>query len=187
MLTGTYDVLKASHLLGVDRQARKLAELLQENPVLTPEEVDDLALINDEMRIALFGDSYDDDVTDELNQLVGELTRPRGRVHEMLNGDGHCLCSTTVRRKIRVQDDGSVVVNKTARFVSNEPRIVDGYRLTPQVQRLERGMERLADLIEADTQRLPALAARVPGLITHARMVMDAQLPAPEEDEEDED
>ena len=175
----TYEVRKGAKLLNDDRMAAAIADWLVANANITTLQEIDETPINDEIRVGLFGDDYDEDVAVELNETVGEMTRPRGPVYYALdNGSAHLsLCTTRVRRKLTTED-GSVIVTKNTRFVSDDADIVAHYRIEPQMQRLERTMERISATIAEDVERIPALAGKVPGMIARANATMQRELPS---------
>jgi len=178
----TFDVLKDAKMVSSDRLAYAIAALLESDLYNGANGngggADEDARIVDEIRSELLGDDYGDHVVEELNEMVGELTRPMGAVYEMLS-DGLSLCTARVRRRVVREDGSTIVVAKMGRFVSADADVVVRYRLDPAVQRLERTMERMSDQLERDTERIPALAAKVRPLIGRAHRTMNAALPAP--------
>lgn len=185
MMPQTYDVRKAAHLLSDDRLARVIAERLVANDVTTPVQADDLAEIADETRDALFGNQYADDVAEELNDKISEITRPNGLVYRELdalsNGVGYTLCTKTVKRKVTTSTGVEIIVSKQGRFVTSHADVAALFRVRPQVLRLERTMERLSDMMTEDTRRIPGLSTYTPVLIGRARATMDRTLPAPKQ------
>jgi hypothetical protein len=178
----TYDVRKQAHLLSDITLSETIADYLVHNANVGSQQGIDETPINDEIRTAVFGDSYPDHVAEELNDTIGELTRPRGAVYDMLdNGYGTALslCTARVRRKIKTADGGSIIVAKMSRFVSDDPDVVQMFRMEPQVQRLEKTMERLAVTIAEDTRRIPALQSRIAPLLSRANDTMQRELPRP--------
>jgi hypothetical protein len=186
MLPATFEALKAHHILTPQRQAARLMDELLSRNVADWDDVDDNAMITDEMRTALVGQdgSTDPDVIGELNELFGSLTRPMGLVNQLLDGNGHCLCTTRVPRMTKTDDGTVVVAYKSGRFVTNNAEIATEYRVGPAFQRLERTMERTSNMVHEDMRRIKGLREHLGDLIGHAHEVMDKQLPAPEEEEE---
>jgi len=175
----TFDVLKDAKMVSSDRLADNIAALLENDLVsANGNGADEDARIVDEIRSALLGDDYPDHVVEELNDMIGELTRPMGAVYDRLS-DGLSLCTVRVRRRVTRDDGSTIVVAKMGRFVSADPDVVVRYRLDPAVQRLERTMERMSDQLERDTERIPLLAQKVGPLIGRAHRTMQAALPAP--------
>lgn len=180
----TYDVRKAAGMLSDITLAEQITNhLIHTGSVGAGQSVNETP-INDEIRTAMFGDSYPEHVADELNDTIGVLTRTNGLVYQMLDSDqGLSLCTTRVKRKIKTADGGSIVVSKMSRFVSDDPDIVNSYRVDPQVRQLEKKMERVSAIINEDVRRIPALARFVPGLLNRANETMQRELPAPKRDE----
>lgn len=176
----TFDVRRQAKLLNNDRFAIAIRNFLAEDIISHVEDVDETP-INDEIRTGLFGDDYADHVTDELNDQIGEATRPSGPVYQSLDDDGYehlSLCTARVRRKIKTETGGSVVVSKMSRFLSDDADVIAMFRLRPQTDRLERTIERVSALIAQDVDKVPALAGHVPGMIAGVHRVMNAALPA---------
>jgi hypothetical protein len=185
MLPDTFDVLKAARLLNEERRARAIAHELVARAVGDIGDIDEQALIADEMRVSLVADDYDAEVAEDLNGIMTEDTRPAGPVYRALedfpteNG-GYSLCSASVQRRVQTADGGSVVVRKTARFASCEPSIVAAFRLRPVLERAARAAELAQGRIADDLRRNPALAAHVPPMIADARNSIDRALPRPQ-------
>lgn len=173
----TFDVLKRHGVANTDFLADSIAQHYLGFAVTSAADVDANTRIVDETREALLGDGYADHVVDELNDIIGELTRPMSLVYDKLPA-GYSLCSARVRRKTQTAEGVQVIVNKVGRFVSDSPEVVAEYRLEPLVQRLERSIERAARTIRGDVERIPALATHTPGLIDRANQTMRAELPA---------
>lgn len=178
----TFDVLKKGGCLNKDRFAARIASLYLANADVKTlaDSPDELALVADETRDSLFGNGYSDDVAYDLNERITELTRPMGEVYDVLPDD-YSLCTARVRRKTQTEDGVSIIVTKTARFVSGDPDVVAFYRSDPMIQRLERTIERTAGALAEDTRRIPALASRTRPMIQRANGVMRRELPMPQQ------
>lgn len=178
MLPDTYAVLRAKRLVSTDGQANALLAALAQNVVSKLDDVEDAALINDEMREALFDSAapngnwpgYSEDVVWELNDLVGELTRPEGAVYQALNnGYDHLTLGTArVKRLVTTAAGVSVVITKNGRFLTDDAMVAMAHRETPAIRQAERAWSRAQARIERDTQKIPALAQYAPGALTAA-------------------
>jgi hypothetical protein len=189
--TATYDYRKKRNLLSDDDVAYELRDLLIANAdagQLT--DASGVALINDELREAVFGPqrngngnggkaAYDDDVLDELNDTVGELTRPVGKVYWLLEESGHTLCTMRVRRKAQLGSGATVVVAKMGRFVTQDADVAMAYRLGPEFDRVEAAVGRVMRKAIEDAHRIPPLATKILPRISAAQQEIVAQLAAP--------
>jgi hypothetical protein len=180
----TYDHRKACSLVTDDAVASELRDLLVNSADASSlKDAGNVALINDEMREAVFGSQfktngkivYSDIVLNELNELVAELTRPLNLVYWLLEEDGYTLCSTRVRRKATLGSGATVVVSKFGRCVTQDADVALAYRTTLDFQRVERAAERAMYKAIEDARRIPALASKVPALINATNQSVQTQ------------
>lgn len=184
MLLDTYDVLHKHGLVHKATLAQTIADTLEADPVFTFAEVDEKAKFVDDLRTALLDDDYNDDVRVELNEMILELTRPKGLVHYAMR-NGSVLCSASVTRKLTDTDNGAkYLVKRTARFVTSEPEVAMQYRVGPALMRLERNMASVSELAADAQMRIPALSTHMPRAIRRAHQTIQAELPMPKEEDE---
>lgn len=180
MLLDTYDVLDNRGLISNYGIAKAIRERLQSEPVGSIGEVDSKALLVEEIVAELFGDGFNDEVAEELRELVQDLTRPSGMVHQSMR-DGFVLCSAHVVRKVTSEHGKQIVVRGTGRFVTQEAEVAYTYRYEPAIARHIGATVRLgADLSEGQA-RLPGLKKFVPELTRRVHQSVQAELPAPQQ------
>jgi hypothetical protein len=177
MLLDTFDVLEEFELVHKATMAQAIADMLEKDSVTSMSEVGAKAKFIDEIRTELVDDSYSDDVRYELNEMIQEMTRPKGLVHYAMR-NGRVLCSASVTRKLTDSDNGtSYLVKRTGRFVSDDPEVVMQYRIGPAFMRLERSMSSLSELAADAQMRIPALGTHLPKAIRRAHQTIRAELP----------
>jgi hypothetical protein len=183
MQPDTYDVLSAAKCLPATVFAMKVADLYVKHAITSLDDVNSDAKTHEETRLELVPGSYSLDVEWELEQMIGEMTRPLGAVYTALAANGHSgfsLCTAIVDRKVVDKDtnSGYRVTHKTARFVSDDPAIVLGYREANALRRVVQAAARANLIIGLDERRLPGIAQRVAPMIANTHRSVLEELPA---------
>jgi hypothetical protein len=132
----------------------ELCGLLTGRIVDTEAEIRDKAQSIQELRVAVLGDSDDENVQDDLDDRVRALlsASPSGRVQSALE-NGHVLCSASIER---ADGDGKVRV----RFVTSDPTLVEMYFQAPLIKRAVSSAATLNSGLELSSRRVPALATK---------------------------
>lgn len=177
-----WDVRRGAKLLSDQVMASKMAEFYRDNEVNSLDDVEEDALIADQVREELFGNNYPDYVAEELDNLIMMLSRPGGMVQEELGNHGGTpmtLCSADVTRKLTDGSGTEYIIRKKARFATTNPDLAAAYYLGPQFNALDRSIERLANRTAEHTRRLPGLTQHTPAMITRTHQVLGHELPEP--------
>jgi hypothetical protein len=177
----TKQYLASVSFLSDDKPARGklLDELKARVPVVaTVDEVEAKAATVIGLRADILGTSGDEDIDRELNYLVGDLlsTAPAGRLQKALE-NGYVLCSTRVTR---ILEEGGEPVSKSARFMSDNPDVIERYSWEPAVSRAVKATERATATVEMTTRRVPLLASRRPVLARKAQEQLALAMPLDE-------
>jgi hypothetical protein len=183
MQPDAYDALSAAKCLPATVFAMKIANLYVDDAITSIDDVNDDAKTHEETRQDVVPGNYGPDVAWELEQMIGEMTRPLGAVYTALAANGHSgfsLCTATVARKVvdKTTNSGYRVVHKTARFVSDDPAIVLGYREANALRRVVQAASRANLIIGLDERRLPGIAQQVAPLIANTHRSVLEELPA---------
>jgi hypothetical protein len=164
-----------------DKPARGkiLDELQPRIPVVdSVDEVEQKAAVVIRLRADILGSSGDEDIDRELNYLVGDLlsTAPNGRMQKKLE-NGFWLCATRVEY---VPEEGADPVSKSARFMSDNPDVVERYATAAAIDRATKAAVRANLVIEQTGKRIPLLAARRPVLARKAQEQLALAIPLDE-------
>lgn len=195
MLPDTFDLRQELGLLSDDAVAYETRDFLVANATAgTISDAYKLARINDEIREAVFGPQYktngngngkngkpkySDDTLDELNEVIAEVTRPFGGVFWLLEDTGLTICTTRVKRKAVISGGATVVVTKNGRFVTDNDDVALQFRLQPEFARATKAAERAMYMAMEDVRRIPALASKLPPVITATGKSISDQLALP--------
>lgn len=157
----------------------QLRDLLLAQPVETTDavEITQKARTPDELYLAIFPDDSapTEEVELEVLRYITTLVAasPKGRVQRALE-NGYVLCTATVPR---VMDDGEAPVGKRARFVSENPDVVERYFETPLIDRAVKSATNASDGMEMAGRRIPVLAQRRPTLARKAQEQLALAMP----------
>jgi len=188
MQSDTYDVLSAAKMLPESVFAMKVADLYVQHGITSIDDVNDDALTHEECRLTLVPQTtppYSPEVEWELEQMIGDMTRPLGPVYASLAANGHAgysLCTAQVNRKVsdKHMPSGYRVIRKVARFVSDDPAIVLSYREANALRRVVQSASRAHLIIGLDEKRLPGITQRVAPMIATTHNSVHTELPLPQ-------
>jgi hypothetical protein len=135
------------------------------------------------MVLELCGTQYSDDVAEEIDSMITEMTRPKGLCHFAM-ANGFAMCSAAITRKVHNSDGVPMILKGTGRFVAHDEAVVMQYRIAPAVARQMNGMIALSEM-SADAQlRNPRIAALMGNQVRRLHQTMQMQLPMPKKEED---
>lgn len=141
----------------------KMLERIVETDQAT--EFQEKGLIASELRDLILGVPDDEEVEIELDALIAGLTAPMGLVQKRLT-DGIVLCSARVKRELPGNGNGDLTaVSRVARFLSDNPDVIEKFFLLSQHEAIVKKAEGLNDRWNLAQGRQPALKDRRRNLI----------------------
>jgi hypothetical protein len=145
----------------------QLADALRARPADNLEAADSQALTIPEWRSNVLGDPENEQVTQELDMLCGQLLAvgPKGPVQKALE-NGHVLCAPKVQRVIA---EGEAPRRKNGRVLSSDPDVIERHYQVPQMAGAIKRTASAREAIDMTVRRVPALAERRSTLLNRSR------------------
>jgi hypothetical protein len=149
--------------------------LLADRIVSSEEEIAGNALSVKEIRGEVLGDTGDDELNAELNQLVTNVVgiSTKGRLQKALE-NGYVLCSTRVHK---IVTEGGPPTSVPVRFISGDADLVDRFNTQPQVDSAVKRTEAAHAAITQNTKRVALLAPKKTLLLETAQQRLAFAMP----------
>ena len=122
------------------------------------DEITDRGLLAAELRDLVLGTPDDEEIEGDLDALITRLTAATGPVQNRLE-NGYVLCSARIQRMFGSNGD-TETVTRTARFLSDNPDVIESFWCTPQVDRAVKAAQGAKGRWDLAVKRHPEMDAR---------------------------